>query len=125
MEHRSLAGCLEVPVLYGEKQGMHLPSKLDLNVLSGAIKIGVIQIISDHHQVNVALGSVSSFRDGAVHESALDHVAVRFERLSNRLGQAHRFLDKSSQLFKNGSLCVGLVMRLIADALYRHQPTSL
>ena len=104
---------------------MHLPPQLPFDILSRRIEIGVIQVVSDHDEVDVALRRIGSLRDGAVHEGTLDRVGVWRERFLDRFGQADGFLDESPQLFENWRRLVRSVVLLVADAFDRYEAASL
>src|SRR6185437_661561 len=103
---------------------MHLSSKLPLDILSGGIKIGVVQAVTNDHEVNVAVSRINSLCYRAVHEGTLDSVGIWLEIFLDWLGQADRFLNEPTQVFEDRSRLVCPVVLLITYAVDRHQATS-
>ena len=99
--------------------------KPPLDILSRRIEIRVIQIVSDHHEVDVAVSRIGSLRHRAVHEGTLDRAGVWLKGFLDRLGQADGLLNEPSQLFENRSRLVRSVVLLIADAFDGHEAASL
>jgi hypothetical protein len=79
---------LALPILQGEKQRVHFASQFALSVLCCSIKIGVVQLVSNHHEIDVAVGCIGFLRNRSVDEGGLDPVGVWFEGLFDWLGQA-------------------------------------
>ena len=100
-------------------------------MLCSRIKIGVVQLVSNHHEIDVAVGRISLLRNRSVDEGGLDPVGVWFEELVNFegffdwLGQANGLLDECSQLLEDGRALVCSVVLLIADALDGYEPATL
>ena len=100
---------------------MHLPPKFSLDVLCRGIEIGVIQVVADHDEVDIALSGVESLRYRSVYEGALDRTGVWLERPLDRLGQADGLFDQTAQFLENRGRRVRSVVLLLADAFDRHE----
>src|ERR1700731_3589589 len=85
---------LALPSLQRKKQRVHFPSQFALSMLCRSIKIGVAQLVSNHHEIDVAVGCISFLRNRSVDEGGLDPVGVWLEGFFDRLGQANGLLNE-------------------------------
>src|SRR5215475_6980238 len=104
---------------------MDFPPKSSLNILSGSIKVGIVQAVTDYHEINVAMSRIGSLCHRAEHEGALDYVSIWLKGLLDWLSQADRFLNEPPQLFKDWGRLVCPIVLLISDTFNRHQAASL
>jgi hypothetical protein len=124
-DYRAFVRYLALPILKREKQRVYIPSEFALGASGRRVKIGVVQIVSDHHEINITVGSISPLRNRSEEERSLDRVGVWFEAFSDWLGHANGFLNESSQLVEDRSSLVCAVILLIADALDGYQSAPL
>lgn len=78
-------------------------------------KIGVVQITTDHHEIDVTARMMCAFGDGAKRKSGLDVCGIRLERFGKRFNQA------GAEFPIDRRYVIGPVVLLIADALDRYQ----
>src|SRR5262249_50230175 len=67
------------PTLWQKEQSAHLPPQPALGSLCRRVQIRVVQVVSNHHEVDVAVGCVSFLCNRAVDKRSLDRVGVWFE----------------------------------------------
>jgi hypothetical protein len=108
-----------------KKQRIQLSPKRRLGILSRRVEVGVVQVVSDDDEVDIAASGVGPPCYRAEHEGALDPVRIGLERFLDRLRQADGLFDQPSQLFKNRGSMVRSVVLLVADAFDRHEAALL
>ena len=90
-------------------------------MLCRSIEIGVAQLVSNHHEIDVAVGCIGFLRNRSVDEGGLDPVGVWLEGFFDGLGQANGLLNESSQLIVNSfpEILFETSETIPAEALFR------
>jgi hypothetical protein len=116
---------LAPPICLRKEEWIDLAMQPVLGVLCRCVEIGVVQFVSDHHEIDVAMRGVGLLRDGPINKGRLDRAGVRFERLSDGLCKANRLLDEPAQFLKDGGVPICPVMLAVGDTLDRDKPATL
>src|SRR5262249_60669269 len=79
VDDRSSVRRLALPILWRKEQSVHLPPQPALGSLCRRVQIRVAQVVSNHHEIDVALGGISFLCNRAVDTGSLGRVGVRLE----------------------------------------------
>src|SRR5438270_7726838 len=76
-DERTFLGDFSLPVGSRKKCWVDLARQFALDILQSAVKTSIVQIISDHHQIDIAVRGVRALSHGPVDECSVDPVRQR------------------------------------------------